>query len=107
MAKKGVFATILSVLTLIAITGCGFVADGPFGWMYTNHTVSVATGSARTGSKVGKACIRSFFGAISVGNGSIEAAMRDGEINEIRTVNKENLSILGTYTSQCTVVAGE
>ncbi len=107
MKVKGTLIVILSMLTLVSITGCGFVADGPFGWAYTNHTVSVDMGNAKTGSKVGKACIRSFFGAISVGNGSIEEAMKDGEINDIFTVNKENLSILGTYTSQCTVIRGE
>jgi len=107
MRGKSILITILAVSTLLATTGCGFVADGPFGWMYTDHTVSVATGNATTGSKVGKACIRSFLGMISIGNGSIEKAMEDGGINEIFTVNIENMSILGSYTSQCTVVRGE
>ncbi len=105
--RKRIFLVILSVSVLIAFTGCGFVADGPFGWMYTDHTTPIAKGPANSGSKVGKACIHSFFGAISIGDASIEEAMKDGGVNEIFTVNKENLSLFGTYTRQCTVVRGE
>ncbi len=107
MIAKGVILVILSVSALVAFTGCGFVADGPFGWVYTDHTIPIATGTAKTGSKVGKACIHSFFGAISIGDASIEEAMKDGGINEIFTINKENLSIFGTYTRQCTIARGE
>ncbi len=107
MAKKIILKSTLAVFALVVISGCGFVADGPFGWVYTDHTVPIAIGTAETGSKIGKACIRSFLGMISVGNGSIEEAMTNGGINEIFIINKENLSILGTYTSQCTVVRGE
>ncbi len=107
MRGKSILITIIAFSTLTAITGCGFVADGPFGWVYTDHTVPIAIGTAETGSKIGKACIRSYLGMISVGNGSIEEAMTNGGINEIFIINKENLSILGTYTSQCTVVRGD
>ncbi len=104
---KIILITILVIFTMVVISGCGFVADGPFGWVFTEHTVPVTVGTAKTGSKVGKACIHSFFGGISIGDASIEAAMSDGGINEVYTVNKENLSIFGTYTRQCTVVRGE
>ncbi len=107
MKGRSFSITILAVLTLVAITSCGFVADGPFGWVFTEHTIPIAIGNVNSYSKEGKACIHSFFGAISIGNGSIEEAVKDGKINDIYTVNKENLSILGTYTRQCTVVKGE
>ncbi len=89
MTKKIILNSTLAVFVLVVISGCGFVADGPFGWVYTEHTVPIDKGNAKTGSKVGKTCIRSFFGAISVGNGSIEEAMKDGEINEIFTLTKK------------------
>ncbi len=104
--KSVVFIT-LTVFTLVIITGCGFVADGPFGWVYTNNTVPITVGTSKTGSKSGKSCVYSFFGGLSIGNASIDKAMEDGEITEIYTVNKENYSIIGTYTKQCTVVKGE
>jgi predicted small lipoprotein YifL len=95
------------LLTLFSVTGCGFVADGPFGWAYTDSKMPVAIGPAKTGTKEGKACINSFFGAITVGDASIEAAMKAAGIKEIYTINKTNLNIFGTYTRQCTVVTGE
>ncbi len=107
MREKGILITILAVFTLVLITGCGFVADGPFGWVYTNNTVPVTIGTSKSASKVGKSCIYSFFGGLSIGNASIDKAMKNGDIKDIFTVNKENLNILGSYTQQCTVVRGE
>lgn len=98
---------VMSVMGLFAVSGCGFVADGPFGWAYTDSKTPVAVGPAKTGSKEGRACITSFFGAITVGDASIDAAMKAAGIKEINTINKKNLSIFGTYTRQCTVVTGE
>ena len=98
---------ILALLAILSVTGCGFVADGPFGWAYTDTKMPVAVGTAKTGTKEGKACIHSVFGAITVGDASIETAMKAAGIKEIYTVNKTSLSIFGTYTRQCTIVTGE
>ncbi|KJR42882.1 hypothetical protein MCHI_001225 [Candidatus Magnetoovum chiemensis] len=43
---------------------------------------------------------------ITLGDGSIETAMRKAGISEINTVDRENLSIFGSYTRQCTIVVG-
>ncbi|KWT76856.1 TRL-like family protein [Candidatus Magnetominusculus xianensis] len=94
-------------MMVVSLAGCGFVADGPLGWVYTDTTMPVSMGTAQNGTKAGRGCIHSFFGAISIGNASIETAMKDGGIKTVYTVNKENLSIFGTYTRQCTLVAGE
>ncbi|MBF0317103.1 MAG: hypothetical protein HQL04_02930 [Nitrospirae bacterium] len=109
--KKGMRSTVtmLAALTLMLmlLSSCGFVADGPFGWIYTDTKVPVYMGTAPTGSKNGRACIHSFFGAISIGDGSIETAMKDAGLKGVYTINKENLSVLGTYTRQCTLVTGD
>ncbi|MBF0318442.1 MAG: hypothetical protein HQL01_01380 [Nitrospirae bacterium] len=115
MAAKQIVRVAVRVVTLIAIIammlmllgGCGFVADGPFGWVYTDTTMPVSMGPAQSGSKVGMSCIHSFLGAISMGNASIESAMKNAGIKSVYTVNKINTNIFGTYTRQCTVVAGE
>ncbi len=106
MMKKHIFIILFSVFTLAVLAGCGFVSDGPFGWVYTDHTVPVALGEAESGSKEGRACIYSILGMLSFGDGSIDAAMRDGKIERPYTINKESLSILGSYSQQCTVVRG-
>ncbi len=107
MRGKNVLLKTFLLLTLLAISGCGFVADGPFGWAYTDTIMPIAVGNATSGSKTGRACIHSFFGGVSIGDASIERAMRDGDIKDIFTVNKSNLSMFGTYTRQCTIVRGE
>ncbi len=106
MSKKGFLFIIIALFALTSISGCGFVADGPFGWVYTDTKGAIAMGNAESGDKVGKSCIHSFFGGIAVGDASIEAAMKDAGIKKVYTVNEDNLSIFGTYTRQCTLVSG-
>jgi hypothetical protein len=99
---------LLSVLiALLTIAGCGFISDGPFGWVYTNHKTSVAIGPAQNIKKEGRACIHSFFGMISVGDATIDTARKSAGIKKIATVDRESFSLFGTYSRQCTVVAGE
>ena len=106
MRTRRLIVVVVAVLSMAALSGCGFVADGPFGWVYTDTTTSTTIGTAETGEKTGSACITSYLGAVSIGDASIEAAMEAGGIKEVRTVNKENFSVFGTYTKQCTIVSG-
>jgi hypothetical protein len=94
------------VLFLLSAGGCGFVADGPTGWFVTHVRKAVAKGTADEGHKTGYACIYAAFGMISLGDASIDTAMRNGGIKEVYTVDTENLSIMGMYARQCTVVLG-
>ena len=86
--KRG-FRFIIMLSVLLFLSSCGFVADGPFGYFYTESTTSVGIGPLTSGSKKGKACVKSFFGMVSIGNAGIETAMAEGGISEIFTVNKE------------------
>jgi hypothetical protein len=103
---KRIFSFLLFLFLSLVATGCGFVAEGPFGYLYTETTTSVAVGPAESGEKMGQACVTSFFGMIAIGNASIETAMTNGGIEEIFTVNKNNFSVMGLYSRQCTVVRG-
>lgn len=97
----------LVVLFVLSAGGCGFVADGPFGWFVTHYRKAVAKGPSDEGHKTGYACIYAAFGAISLGDASIDTAMRNGGIKDVYSVDTENLSIMGVYTKQCTVVLGK
>jgi hypothetical protein len=107
MKRKLCMLAVLAGFSLATLPGCGFVADGPFGWAYTNSKTPVTVGKAKSGSLKGKACIHSYFGLFTIGDANIESAMKAGGITEVYLVDKENLSIFGTYTRQCTVVTGE
>jgi hypothetical protein len=91
----------------VSVTGCGFIADGPFGWAYTDSKVPVAIGAGKAGVKEGQSCVNAFFGMVSVGNAGIEEAMKSAGIKDIYSINRTSLSIFGIYARQCTVVAGE
>ncbi|MBF0319263.1 MAG: hypothetical protein HQL01_05605 [Nitrospirae bacterium] len=103
--RKAIALMLLLILGCM-VTGCGFASDGPFGWGMTHHTTPVAIGHASTGYKEGKACIYSFMGAISLGDAGIEAAMRDGGIKDVFTIDSYTQSFFGTYTRQCTIIIG-
>lgn len=94
------------LLLLFTLAGCGFIADGPFGWFYTDHKTTVAIGPAKDATREGLACIHSFFGMVSVGDAGIETAMRNAGIRSVQTVDRKSLSLFGTYSRQCTVVSG-
>jgi len=106
--KRWMFAGLTLVLIAL-LSGCGFVAEGPFGWAYTNSKTPIAIGTAKSVDvhKVGKSCIHAFFGMTAIGDASIETAMRSAGIKEIFAVDMENLSFFGTYTRVCTVVSGD
>ncbi|MBF0344984.1 MAG: hypothetical protein HQL06_12240 [Nitrospirae bacterium] len=103
---KNWIVVICVFLMVMTIEGCGFVGDGPFGWGLTYNKLPIAKGSSSNVNKTGQACIYSFMGAISIGDGSIEAAMRAGGITNVYTIDSYNLNFFGLYTRQCTIVLG-
>ncbi|MBF0554364.1 MAG: hypothetical protein HQK96_07345 [Nitrospirae bacterium] len=103
--RKAVISALIVAVGFSA-AGCGFVSDGPFGWGMTNHRTPVAKGRASSGFREGQACLYSFFGAVTIGDASIEAAMRDGGLKDVFTIDSYSQSFFGTYTRQCTVIVG-
>jgi hypothetical protein len=106
MRKFTILVTIAVVFAL-GVTGCGFVADGPFGWGYTATKTAVSIGTAKAAGKKGEACVTAFFGFVALGDASIGAAMKNGEIKQIFSIDRDNLSVFGIYTKQCTIVTGD
>ena len=76
---KRIVTVVLLLIVSVAATGCGFVADGPFGYLYTETTTSVAVGPADSGEKIGTACVTSFFGMIAIGNLAGETGQVQGD----------------------------
>ncbi|MBF0317429.1 MAG: hypothetical protein HQL04_04575 [Nitrospirae bacterium] len=100
-------AVVCVLLITVVVSGCGFVGDGPFGWAMTYTTIPVAKGPLAGGNRNGLACVHSVLGAISMGDGSIEAAIRNGGITGVYTIDLYSQSFFGVYTRQCTVVVGQ
>ena len=102
--KKAI--VILTMCAFLFVTGCATLY--PAGSIYTNISLPVtATANNGSATKVGISQSTSIFGAVAIGDASIEAAKKNGGITKVHHVDygvKNILGIFGTYT---TTVYGE
>ena len=100
------------VLVLTTVVGCaGFAPGTPLlGMLYSDVRyphVRTEVVNEGIGSKKGEAMAKDILGWIAVGDASIEAAMRDGKITKIYTIDHHMMNILGLYAEWKTIVTGE
>jgi hypothetical protein len=100
MTKNLIGIVALSLL----VSGCA--SFYPAGFIYTEAKMGVQA-NGKKGPKTGKACIRSVLGIVATGDASVQAAMNDGNITRINTVDYEVKNILGFTGEYCIVVSGE
>lgn len=97
---------LLSISALAAasllFTSCGAPRVGA---VYTDITAPIAAG-ASTGSKVGTAKSTTYLGLIAVGDASIQAAKKNGNITTVNSADEQIKSILGIVTTYTTTVRG-
>ena len=96
------------VLVLVVLLGllAGCSSVGLVGGIYTNVTTPIHATSNERGSKTGTAKCMSILGIVATGNCSIDEAAKNGNITEIKTVDKKTYSILGLFTEETTIVTG-
>ena len=101
-------ATLVAIVVLAFSAGGCAVTVGPVtGVMYTNAKYPwTATGSPKEATRVGRATVRSFFGAIATGDASIQTAAQNGGITEIHHVDYEAQNIFGVLADFTVVVYG-
>ncbi|WP_295702277.1 TRL-like family protein [Helicobacter mastomyrinus] len=89
-------------------SGCaiGSTAGLASGALYSDMTGPVAATSAAGSSKEGRATCSNILGLISVGDCSVDAASRNGNVSQIKSVDTKIWSILGIYTASTTIVKG-
>lgn len=92
--------------TCLMLGACATTSSKVPGVLYTKTAHGEAVTEVEAGSKVGTACANSILGAIATGDASIEAARKNGRISKISQVDAETSSILGFYSTYCTVVRG-
>lgn len=95
------------VLFVTGISGCAVVSSPSIGFLYTNVQGPIAVGKGTGSSKTGEACANNFLGLISVGDASIDAAKKAGNIHEVATVDHSSKIVFFVYGQYCTVVKGE
>lgn len=99
----------LGVAAVVAVLpGCGaFVGPGAVtGGLYSGYTLGAGVGPG-TGAKTGEACVVSILGVVALGDGSIEAAKKEGGITQVASVDHAVFSVLGVYGNVCTRVTGQ
>lgn len=95
------------VLMALVLGGC---AIGPYqpGFLYSGHSAPVtATGSDKECVKMGESEAINVLGMVSMGDGSIDAAKKNGQITEVSSVDYEQFSILSLFVKTTTKVCGE
>lgn len=108
MTKK--IASFSLILVLFVLTGCAGVGSigGSYipGGIFSNAKMPVgATGA--NGVKEGTACADSILGLVAIGDASVQAAMADGGITQVSSVDVRVKNILNLYATYCTVVRGK
>lgn len=102
---KRLMAAIVLVLSLSLLTGCG-------GLVYTGVKTPMTQISSplsdTPGAKVGKSSCKAYAWVVTVGDCSIESAMKSGGIKRIHHVDTEITSVLGgAYGNLTMVVYGD
>ena len=103
---KGIAVALCALFSLVIVSGCA--TAWPVGSVYTKVGLPVTTGEAKgmdlNKMKKGESESKSILALVALGDSSIEAAARQGNIKTIYFVDwqAENiLGIIGTY--HCTV----
>ena len=100
---------IASLFALFLLSSCATGSanshTGP-GFIYSNHYEGDLVTANQSGRKRGEACTENILGLFTSGDGSISAAMKNGGIIAVSSVDRHYKSILGMYGTVCTIVTG-
>ena len=106
MKKVFMFLGVAAFAMMLSSCGSAFLGTGV---VYDGKTVpqSVTGNTISKNAKVGTSSYMSILGLVSVGDGSINAAAKNGGITKISHVDQKNYNILGVYAKFETTVYGE
>jgi hypothetical protein len=105
--RKNLKWLVAVVLMAAFLGGCAYAVAPVSGGLYTGvRGPWTATGQG-TALQVGTASCYSLLGMVAVGDASIEAAAKSGNITKIHHVDHETVSLLGIYAKFTTYVYGE
>lgn len=94
-------------LGLCFFMGCAMASSPVSGFIFMDVKGPIAADAGASASKEGKACANSILGWIATGDASIEAAMKNGGISRVATIDHNSTGILGFYATFCTIVRGQ
>lgn len=97
-----------TIATLGLIAGCAtpMPKAGP-GMVVTKTQEAVGAGPAEKADKTGEVCQQNFLGVATIGDASVEAAKKEGNIDTIHSIDSDILGFLGLYAQNCVIVRGQ
>lgn len=103
MKKVLLFLAVASFAVMT--TSCGMMG----GMIYDGSTTPLeATGNTISkNAKVGTSSYTNILGAVTLGDGGINAAAKNGGITKISHIDRKNFSVLGIFAKYETTVYGE
>lgn len=87
-------------------SGCGAISGPYSGMIYTDVKAPVTATSSSGASKEGVAKCSNILGLVALGDCSVSAAAKAGDVSQIKSVDNKVWSILGIYTTSTTIVKG-
>lgn len=101
-------STVYFLLITALLSGCATStnsATGP-GFIYSNHFEGTLVTANQAGRKRGEACTTNILGLFTSGDASMSAAMKNGAITVVSSMDRHYQSILGIHGKMCTIVTG-
>ncbi|MBU6153249.1 MAG: hypothetical protein KGP28_03000 [Bdellovibrionales bacterium] len=101
------FRAALLPMTFSLLSSCATPASHTgMGLIRTNHYEGVLVTANPAGKKRGMACTENYFGLVTTGDATLSAAMKDGAITTVSSVDHHYESTLGVFGKVCTIVTG-
>ncbi len=102
------FILTLVLVSSVLFSGCAAVGMAPVtGFIYTDVKAPVTATNNSKGNKKGEAVCTSILGIVAIGDCSIDAAAKNGNITKINTVDYNTKNILGIYATVTVIVTGD
>jgi hypothetical protein len=96
---------LVMALSILSLSGCASLGSAAI--VSTERPGVIGSGIAADALKTGEACANNILGIVLLGDSSIKAAMKEGEISTVAYVDHKVLSVLGLYGQYCTLVRGK
>ena len=112
MRLRIIIAAIVLLPAAFLFNGCALgsiTTNQPIGVIYqdTRAPEVVQPANIVAGEKVGTATSQSILGLVATGDASIEAAMKNGGITKVNSIDHQVYNVLGVYVTHTIIVHGE
>jgi len=96
---------LIALSAVVMLSACGMPSSNLGLGIFGESTEPMLV-TQNAGSKTGKACSKNLLGLIVEGDSSVKAAMKDGRISKVASVDRQVKRML-VMSETCTIVTGQ